>query len=184
MSAVREKMIALYGEPVLRKSALRIRGGGGVFERVFKDKGYRTALEIGTYRGCAAVEIAQYCDRVVTIDLKRGKLELSGEVFDRHAFWKSIGVDNIDLRLVKDDLEKAAIVNALDFDIAFIDGDHDRGSVRFDFAITKRCGRVLFHDADDNGPDRSNDVHEFIKTLPAEEIEFMDIFALWTAAGR
>jgi len=177
---VRERIVALYGEKTLRKSALRIRDGGGVLERVLAGKGYRTVLEIGTYRGCAAAELAQFCERVVTIDLKRGKLESNGEAFDRHAFWRSLGVANIDLHLVADDAEKAALVAGLAFDLAFIDGAHDE-TVRNDFEITKRCGRVLFHDADDNGPGRSNCVHQFISTLPKDQVEFMDIFALWTA---
>lgn len=177
---IHDRIVALYGPKVLRKSALNIRGGAGVFERVLAGKGYRTVLEIGTYKGCAAAEIAQYCERVVTIDLKHGKLELNGEEWDRQVFWKSLGISNVELRLVADDREKARVVNALDFDLAFIDGAHDH-TVRNDFELVRRCGRVLFHDADDNGPGRSNCVHEFISTLPAHQVEIMDIFALWTA---
>lgn len=181
---VREKIVSMHGERALRKSALNIRGGAGVFERVLAGRGYRTALEIGTYRGCAAAEMAQYCERVVTIDLHRGQLERGGETWDRESFWKSLGIENIDLKLVHDDAEKVPLVNGLTFDFAFIDGAHDR-TVADDFALVKRCGRVLFHDADDNRlrphkPNSSNCVHEFISTLPSEQVEFMDIFALWT----
>jgi predicted O-methyltransferase YrrM len=180
MSIVRAKIIELYGPKFLRKSALNIRGGGGVFERVLKGRGYRTILEIGTYRGCAAAELAQYCDRVITLDLRVGQLERGDEQFDRRQFWSALGVTNIDLHLIDDDVEKARLVNGLDFDLAFIDGAHDLKSVKTDFELTKRCGRVLFHDADDNGPDRPNDVHNFIRALPSEQVEFMDIFALWS----
>lgn len=182
---VHDRIVDLYGSGVLRKSAMGIRAGDGVFERVLSGKGYRTVLEIGTYRGCSAAEIAQYVDRVITIDLKRGKLELAGNEFDRYAFWASLGISNIDLMLVEDDAEKKALVDSLDFDLAFVDGAHDE-TVRNDFELVKRCGRVLFHDADDNRlrekkPNASNCVFEFIDTLPKHEVEFMGIFALWTA---
>ena len=181
---VHDRIVELYGPKVLRKSALGIRAGAGVFERVLSGKGYRTALEIGTYRGCSTAEIAQYVERVITIDLKHGKMEMNGEDFDRQAFWKSLGIDNIDLRLVKDDYEKRRLVDSLDFDFAFIDGAHDDG-VRLDFELTKRCGRVLFHDADDNRlretkQNAANHVFEFLETLPQDELEFIDIFCMWT----
>ena len=181
-----ERIVEQHGVKMLRKSAMGIRAGDGVFERVLSGKGYRTALEIGTYRGCSAAEMAQYVERVVTIDLKRGRLELAGENFDRYAFWASLGVDNIDLRLVADDREKQTLIESLDFDIAFIDGGHDAASVKADFAMVKRCGRVLFHDADDNRlratkADAPNAVFEFIDSLPKDQVEFMGIFAMWNA---
>jgi predicted O-methyltransferase YrrM len=183
---IHDRILELYGRSYLRKSAMGIRAGDGVFERVLSGKGYRTALEIGTYRGCSSAEIAQYVDRVITIDLKRGRLETNGENFDRYAFWKSLDIENIELRLVENDKEKKRLVDSLDFDFAFIDGAHDE-TVRNDFEMVKRCGRVMFHDADDNRlrehkPNASNCVFEFIDTLPKHEVEFMDIFALWTAS--
>ena len=184
--AMRDRIINLYGPGMLKRSALNIRGGGGVFEWALAGQNYRTALEIGTYRGVAAAEIAQYCERVITIDLKHGQLERNGDHFDRVAFWRALGIDNIELRLVADDDEKLALVSTLDFDFAFIDGAHDR-TVADDFALVKRCGRVLFHDADDNRqrshkPGASNCVYEFIATLPPEQVEFRDIFAMWSAS--
>jgi len=176
---VRARIVALYGESVLRKSALNIRGGAGVFERVLSGKGYRTALEIGTYRGVAAAEMAQYCERVVTVDLAHGKLERDGETWDRGAFWAALGVDNIELRRVRDDAEKKAMVDALAFDFAFIDGAHDR-TVRDDFELVKRCGCVLFHDYDARGRPELDHVYDFVNTLPPRQLQVMDIFALWT----
>lgn len=183
---VHDRIVELHGTKMLRKSAMRIRAGDGVFERVLSGNGYRTVLEIGTYRGCSSAEIAQHVGRVVTIDLKRGRLEQNGEAFDREAFWQSLGVSNIELVLVTDDAEKKAVVDRLEFDLAFIDGAHDAAGVRLDFELVKRCGRVLLHDADDNRlretrQDASNCVFEFIDTLPKDEVEFLGIFALWTA---
>lgn len=174
-----ERIVALYGEQILKRSAMRIRQGAGVFERVLAGRGYRTALEIGTYRGASAAEMSRYVDRVITIDLKHGQLERVGDDWDRRAFWESLGVQNVEFHAVSGDREKALLVKSLDFDFAFIDGAHDGFGVRLDFGLTRRCGRVLFHDADDNGPDRANHVYEFIATLPKDQVQFMDIFALW-----
>ncbi len=172
-------MVELYGPRVLRRSALNIRGGAGVFERLLAGKGYRTALEIGTYRGCAAAEMASYCERVITIDLKAGRLESLNETFDRAAFWASLGIANIDLRLVEDDAEKKALIDTIEFDFAFIDGAHD-ARVRDDFEMVKRCGRVLFHDYDRRGIPDLDHVYDFVNTLPRQQVQVLDIFAYWT----
>lgn len=183
MSVIYDRVVALHGPAFLRKSAMNIRGGAGVFERALAGKGYRTAVEIGTYRGVAAAEMSQYVERVVTFDLKFGKLERNGTIFDRRAFWESINVgQNIDLRLVSGDDEKARILNGLDFDFAFIDGDHSGDAPIRDFELVKRCGRVLFHDYDYTPGDPGlNRVYNFVNSLPKEQVQVMDIFALWTA---
>ena len=183
---MRDKIEAMYGASILRKSAMNIRGGAGTFEWAMAGKGYRTAVEIGTYRGVAAAEMSQYCERVVTIDLAHGKLEQNESVWDRHAFWSSIGVTNVDFFAVGSDFEKARLLKGLQFDFAFIDGAHD-ASVANDFAMVKKCGHVLFHDADDNrrraGKQTApNHVFEFISRLPPAQVKTHDIFALWTAA--
>jgi len=180
MSDIRARIVELYGANVLRKSALNIRGGAGVFEQCMKGKGYKTALEIGTYRGVAAAEMAQYCETVVTIDLKHGKLEQAVEEFDRLRFWKELGVNNIELLLCDNDAHKAKLIEPLYFDFAFIDGAHDR-TVRNDFELVKRCGHVLFHDYDRRGVPDQDHVCDFVDSLPKSQITKMDIFALWTA---
>lgn len=179
--AIRERIKALHGARVLKRSALSIRGGAHVFERTMSGKGFRTAVEIGTYRGVAAAEMAQYCERVVTIDLKHGKLESMGERFDRKAFWESLGVSNVELVLVEDNAEKARFLRKLDFDFAFVDGAHDE-SVANDFEMVKKCGKVLFHDYDPRGRPDLDHVYNFVlHKLPREEVTVMDIFAFWEA---
>jgi hypothetical protein len=126
---------------------------------------------------------------VITFDLKHGQIESNGTTFDRRAFWESLGVHNIDLRLVKDDAEKKRLIDGMTFEFAFIDGAHDYASVRRDFEMVKRCGRVLFHDADDNrlrddNPEASNAIFDFIATLPPKEITRMDIFAYWQRKAK
>ncbi len=181
MSETRERIVALHGENVLRKSAMNIRGGAGVFERVLKGKGICTAVEIGTYRGVSSAEMAQYVERVITFDLKRGKLEQADESWDRAAFWKSLGIENIDFYAVSDADETAALIDMIAFEFAFIDGAHDAKSVARDFSLVKRCGRVLFHDYDRRGVRGQDDVCDFVDSLPKDQVEKIDIFALWTA---
>lgn len=180
---IKDRIVARYGERFLRKSALSIRDGEGVFREVLGDGRYRTALEIGTYKGVSAACMAQFCERVITIDLKRGKLEMNGEDHDRAWFWGSLGIDNIEFHAVADDAEKAQLINGMEFDFAFIDGAHDAFGVRADFDLVKRCGAVLFHDYDDSGPklEKRNDVYRFVNTLPKGQLRVIDIFALWTA---
>lgn len=184
MSEIRRRIVELYGEALLDRSALSIRGGAGVLERVLRGKGYGTVVEIGTYRGVAAAEMAQYCDRVVTIDLRHGKLERAGQTWDRRAMWDALGIRNIVGFLVEDDEEKAALLNDMQFDFAFIDGAHDDESVALDFALTKRCGRVLFHDYERRGVPGQDCVCDFVDYhLPKGKLVAMDIFAMWTAPG-
>lgn len=178
MSEMRKRIVDLFGQHALKRSILSIREGGGVMEHFLSGKGVRTALEIGTYRGVGAAEISQFVDRVITIDLDHGRLEQLGESWNRGHFWSSLGIDNIELRLVKNDAEKAALINSLEFDFAFVDGAHDQ-RVRDDFKLVRRCGQVLFHDVDRRGKPEKDYVYDFVMSLPREQLEFRDIFALW-----
>ena len=178
---MRARIVGLYGEKLLRKSALNIRDGAGAFEKFMSGRGIKCALEIGTYRGVSAAAMALFAEKVVTIDLHQGKLELAKERWDRKAFWQALGVaENIDLRLVKDDEHKKRLVQGIEFDFAFIDGDHGP-SVKNDFALVRRCGRVLFHDYDRRGKPGQDCVCDFVDSLPRSQLEVHDIFALWTA---
>lgn len=181
-SPMREKIIAQWGHHILKKSIISIRGGAGVLPAVLEGKGVRTALEIGTYRGVGAAELSQYVDQVFTIDLHHGKLEGNGERWDREAFWRGLGIENITQILVENDEEKAEFVSVLDFDFALIDGAHD-ATVKNDFELVKRCGHVLFHDADRRGKPDKDFVIDFIESLPKAEVIYRDIFAEWKSAA-
>jgi predicted O-methyltransferase YrrM len=177
---MREKIIALYGPHVLKKSVISIRGGAGVIPEVLNNGCFKTALEIGTYRGVGAAEMSQCCEKIITIDLKRGKLELANEHWDRRIFWDSLGITNIEFHAIADDYEKAELVAGLEFDFALIDGAHD-ATVARDFELVKRCGTVLFHDADRRGSPQKDYVIDFIESLPQDQVTYHDIFALWQA---
>lgn len=171
-------LIARYaGREFSRKSIISIRDGAGVIERLLGEGKYRRVLEIGTYRGVSSAYMAQFVERVTTIDLVEGKMEQDRQLFDRVRFWTALEIDNIDLRLVNSEEEKAALIETLDFDFAFVDGDHEGEAPALDFELVKRCGTVLFHDYSGN-----NGVTALVDSLPREEVEVMDIFALWRRA--
>ncbi len=177
---VRDRIVELYGARVLRRSALNFADGEETFKKLLAGRGYGTIVEIGTHRGCSTAAIAQHCKKVITFDLREGRLERLGQPFNRVELWRRLDIKNIVLILVKDDIEKAAIMSSLDFDFAFIDGAHDYESVRRDFRMVKRCGRVLFHDYDRRHRPGKDDVCDFIDTLPQHQIKKHNIFAMWS----
>jgi predicted O-methyltransferase YrrM len=100
-----------------------------------------TILEIGTAHGAGTAMLSYFADRVVTIDVKRwaeveAVMGAAGPGVQGH----------IDFRVVADNAEKKAVVEALDFDLAFIDGDHHAAEFKIDFDLCKRCGVLLCHD--------------------------------------
>lgn len=178
-AAFRAKADAFGVPRLLKRSVLAFSTGGAILERTLRGQGYRTVLEIGTYRGVSTAYIAQMCERVITVDLYTGQLEREGEVFDRRAFWSHMGVEEkITQVRVSGDAEKAQLLSGRQFDFAFIDGG--LVNVASDFALVKRCGAVLFHDYDTTKDRRI--VFDLVNSLPPSEVEIMDNFALWKAA--
>jgi len=112
---------------------------GESLARELEGKYFACALEIGTMHGLSAALIALHTDRVVTVDIADRPM-----ADDLLAF---LGQQSkVSRVVVKDNDEKARVVNALDFDFAFLDGDHTRYGLIFDFYLTRRCGQVLLHD--------------------------------------
>lgn len=178
-AAFKAEVAALVGPKVFGKSAMNIRDGAGVFDRVLGGGRYRRVLEIGTYKGVSTAYLARLCERVITLDLLHGKLEHNGESFDRAEFWRRMGVaDRIELHLLAQPGDKAALIKGLAFDMAFIDGG--KNDIADDFAMVKHCGAVLFHDYDYRAGPGVNAVYDFVNSLPKARVQIMDIFALWT----
>lgn len=167
------------GVSLFKRSVLSIRHGAGVIERIFDEGKYKRCLEIGTYHGVSAAFIAMRCEHVMTMDLEHGQVESLGYSFDREAFWRHMGVSNVEQILVADDAHKSTIIPTLDFDIAFIDGG--KNNIATDFELVKHCGTVLFHDVDKRGVKGQDAVYDFVMSLPADEVQRLDIFAVWEA---
>jgi len=133
-----------------------------------------TIMEIGTYRGLGAAYMAHFANKVYTFDVV--------DYPEKYKAWYELGVSNkinfylIKFRDVKNGVFKnivgtyeltmkevdiKPIIDNIEFDFAFIDGNHTYEDVKADFELVKRCGRVLFHDVSS----RFEGVRKFIKEL-------------------
>lgn len=141
------------------------------FEAIIKARkfGGRCCVEIGTYSGMTALVLARYFDEVVSLDIFPHTA--------KHTIAKFLGVKNIRFIDIKNNAEKAAIIDNLDFDSAYVDGDH--GDAETDFALVKRCGRVLFHEYWQTQPP----VWNLVNRLRADGgvVSTEGKFALWAA---
>ena len=134
-----------------------------------------TCLEIGTYHGITAVMLSKYFKRVVcvSIDVRIRKL-LKREIVSL------LGIENIEFIDVMNNVEKAQVINSLEFDFCYSDGDHIEDTDT-DFALVERCGRVLFHEY---WP-LQVPVWNLVNSLPADEVTKADVdcFAYWQRKG-
>ena len=123
-----------YGIAAFRRSSVLEGFESFIQGHDFKGK---TCVEIGTLKGLTAIVLARYFDRVVTIDIVDDPLKYEIVGF--------LGVKNIAFVNVADNAQKAEVIQAVNFDAAYVDGDHARDT-ETDFALVKRCGSVLFHE--------------------------------------
>lgn len=141
-----ERFWALHRDPVLVSVVHQF--GIGAFRRSSVLEGFdeflsanrfagRRCVEIGTCKGLTAIVLARHFDEVVSIDIVPDG--------DREKIARRCGAGNVRFVTVRDNEEKAAVIEALDFDAAYVDGDHARDT-ESDFALVERCGRVLFHE--------------------------------------
>ena len=166
----------------------------GLAERL-NGKRFKHILEIGTMHGMGAAVLAHFADKVTTID-----------IVDRPIADKVLCLLEVKNRVrrivVKDNDEKEAIVARTFFDMAFLDGDHTRYGLCFDFAITRRCGTLLIHDYPVSAPPLNGDkvymMHRYRGAptwgdgsgflidciVPAGRIERHTSFAWWFAEEK
>lgn len=130
----------------------------------------KIVLEIGTFQGLTAALIAQYAEKVYTIDVVPYPMQ--------DAVWEFCGCKNkIEKFVCKSTRIKREIVSAINFDFAYIDGSHLMENIIVDYDMTKRCGHLLFHDYWQTGGDWQ-DVKEFVDSLNIP-IEIKVPFAYW-----
>lgn len=142
------------------------------FETLIKAGGFRgkRCVEIGTFNGITALVLSRYFEEVVSIDIFPHTL--------KHALMEFCGVKNVRFVDAKDNAEKAKVIAALDFDAAYVDGDHQNDTAT-DFALLERCGRVLFHEY----WEQQKPVWDLVNSLRGRgTVQVEGKFALWTAA--
>ncbi len=124
-------------------------------------------FEIGTWNGITAAVLSRYFDRVVSVDIAHNDL--------KHEILAHLGITNVECIDITDNSHKAKIANRLEFDFAYLDGDH-ANDTESDWELTKHCGRVLFHEC---WPFQEP-VFDLVQTLPPEEVTYGGAgLALW-----
>lgn len=124
------------------------------------------AVEIGTLTGLTALVLKRYFRRVVSIDIIDDPLkwEIAREL-----------CINIEFINVKDNYEKFEQLQHLSFDFAYVDGNHT-DDTNTDVSLTKRCGRLMFHDWD-----LQPTVRDALRSLQTKgKVVRSRKFALWT----
>jgi hypothetical protein len=144
--------------------AIHARGPGG-----------RRCLEIGTYHGISAVILSQFFESVVCVSVD----EDPSKLLKNHII-KYLGIRNIEFHDVRNNVEKYALIEKLDFDFAYQDGNHAEDTV-LDFGLVEKCGRVLFHEYWPIQPP----VWNLVNALPQNEVTRAqyDCLAYWERSG-
>lgn len=128
------RVMARFGYVVFRRSSV-LEG----FSAFIKAQGFggKRCIEIGTCKGLTALVLSRHFEEVVSIDIQPDD--------EKHEIAEHFGRTNIRFVDVRDNAHKAEIIRDLEFDAAYVDGDHARDTLT-DFDLVKRCGRVLFHE--------------------------------------
>jgi hypothetical protein len=122
--------------------------GGEVFRRSSVYHGLRrfleendihgkTCFEVGTWNALTSVVLSNFFDRVVTVDIAHNSV--------KHDIIQHLGIKNIECIDIDSNADKEPIVNSLKFDFAYLDGNHAEDT-ESDWELTRKCGRVLFHE--------------------------------------
>lgn len=132
-------------------------------------------LEIGTFHGVSAVILSQFFEKVVSVTI-----EAPGQEILKHQITEYLGIKNIQFYDVKDNNEKKQVIDSLNFDFCYSDGDHTNDTM-FDYELVKRCGRVLFHEYWPLQPA----VWNLVNSLPKNKVKraSVDSFAYWDING-
>lgn len=159
------RVYARFGYQVFRRSS--VMEWFGPFVAAYDFKGKR-CVEIGTCKGLTAVVLSRHFDEVVSIDIEPND--------EKHQIIKYLGINNIRFIDIKNNAEKADIIRSLEFDAAYVDGDHARDTDS-DFELVRKCGRVLFHEYWDAQPN----VKKLVDSLRSESrVVTKGKLALWT----
>lgn len=153
-----------FGGEVFRRSS--IYHGLGKFLADNKIKGER-CFEVGSWNGLTAIILARHFKEVVSVDIAHRAL--------KHQIARELGVTNIRFYDIHCNDDKASIAKSLNFDFAYLDGDH-ANDTRSDWKLVKHCGRVLFHEAWSFQPP----VWELLQSLDERQVTYNgDGLALW-----
>lgn len=168
-----KQLVEKEGEGIVAQSAV----GGGLAQRLeATGRRWQTILEIGTLRGLGAIVLAHFAENVISVDVQEDP--------QRRDVMKWVPRDirnRIATVVVPDNEAKVILVRHLDFKMAFLDAGHTEGQVAIDFAITNRCGEMLFHDYPASGSG-ANGVGILLDGIDRGIVERCQPFAWWRAS--
>lgn len=128
------KVFQTFGADVFRRSSV-FHG----LDKFLKENAVagKACFEIGTWNGLTAVILARHFEQVITVDIVDNPV--------KHRIFKLLDIHNVRCLTIADNREKWEIARDVDFDCAYIDGNH-ADDTQSDFETVKKGGRVLFHE--------------------------------------
>ena len=168
--SLRDKLIGTKFERHLTgTTALGVKGRDEeLFRTMLKGQYYKHIVEIGTCKGIGTALLVDYADKVTTFDIKRRPT--------CKPLWEFLGITKKIKHMVipnREELYKA--VESLKFDLVFIDNGKQYKAIINNFRISKKCGKVLFHDYSKNWLA----IFNFINNLDQSKLIKRPPFVLW-----
>ena len=124
----------------------------------------KVCLEIGSFHGITAVVLSRYFEKVISLDILDSKY--------KKKVIEHLGITNIEFIHIEDNEAKKQIVEKLNFDFCYMDGDHEHDTLT-DWELVKKCGHVLFHEYWEEQPP----VWELVNSL--KNVNKHGCLALW-----
>lgn len=146
-----------------------------------------TALEIGTCNGISTLVLASYAKRVYTFDATYRNAEYIWSFFPelrKKIIAFSGAQDVLDFTIL--DLSQWYERWGIDFNFAFIDGEHTYDGAKHDFELAKQlnCKRYLFHDVHGDIPQHSGVGKFAVIELGAKVLDERFIYGYWEDNGH
>lgn len=166
----RQKILDKFGSILTNPGAILLSNDENDFWSLIDEVSFtaKRLIEIGTARGISATLLAEVSDEILTFDIKDYPI--------KHKIWKYFEVeDKITDFIVKDTSDIAK--ELVQFDAAFLDGNHAFPYIIRDIFLVEKCGRILFHDIDI--PSVANAVDELI-ARQGGKVVVKNKFAFWT----
>ena len=139
-----------------------------LFRSMLEGRYYNHIVEIGTCKGIGTSLLVDYADKVTTFDIKRRPT--------CKPLWNFLGITKKIKHIVIPNREKLyKAVESLDFDLVFIDNGKQLKAIQNNFRISKKCGKILFHDYSKGWKTIAN----FIDNLDQSKLIKKPPFVMW-----
>ena len=169
-----KRILTKFGPEIFRRSTIPLCYGDLALQQYMTRKPVKVALEIGTWNGVPSAVMSQFAEKVITIDIEDRP--------EKYKVWKFLRIsDKIEFHLVKNEIDKEKLLNDIQFDFCYMDGNH-MSYTYSDWMMVRKCGRVLFHEY----WDKQSPVMDLVNSLPANEVEQFELknskkqpFAYW-----